>query len=85
MSNAWKILHRYRDQFACFNDDIQGTGCVVFAAINAALEVTKTPLDEIRFLVYGAGTAGCGIAEQIANGIAAENQTDVVKAYRQIT
>lgn len=85
MSNAWKILHRYRDQFACFNDDIQGTGCVVFAAINAALHVTKTPLDEVRFLVYGAGSAGCGIAEQIASGIAAEYQIDVEKAYGQIT
>ena len=85
MTNARKILDRYRDQFACFNDDIQGTGCVVFAAIAAALHITNIPLDQVCFLVYGAGSAGCGIAQQIANGIAAEYQTDVEKAYQQIT
>ena len=85
MTNARKILDRYRDEFACFNDDIQGTGCVVFAGINAALHIAKTPLDQVRFLIYGAGSAGCGIAQQIANGIAAEYQTDVEKACQQIT
>lgn len=39
----------------------------------------------MRFLIYGAGSAGCGIAQQIANGIAAEHQTDVQTAYQQIT
>jgi malate dehydrogenase (oxaloacetate-decarboxylating) len=58
---------------------------VVFAGINAALQITKTPLKEVRFLVYGAGSAGCGIAQQIANGIAAEYQTDIQNAYKQIT
>ena len=58
---------------------------MVFAAINAALHVTKTPLKDLRVLVYGAGSAGCGIAQQIVNGIAAEYECDAKEIYPQIT
>lgn len=42
------------------NDDIQGTGVVTLAAINAAAWVTKMDLPDLRMVVFGAGSAGAG-------------------------
>ncbi|WP_048203992.1 NAD-dependent malic enzyme [Methanobacterium formicicum] len=63
--NARCHLDRYQDSMCTFNDDIQGTGAVAMAALLNALKITGTPLSHHRVLVYGAGTAGCGIADQI--------------------
>lgn len=65
--NAQILLDKYRDVIPCFNDDIQGTGAVVTASLMAALKYTNRTLPESKILVYGAGTAGCGIAQQIVN------------------
>lgn len=62
---AHGILERYKDEFCTFNDDIQGTGAVCLAAILAGLKVSKTPLAEQRFVIFGAGAAGVGIADQV--------------------
>lgn len=43
-------------------DDIQGTGCVTQAAIKAAVCVTKEKITDQRIVIFGAGTAGTGIA-----------------------
>ncbi|MFK5633602.1 MULTISPECIES: NAD-dependent malic enzyme [unclassified Ornithinimicrobium] len=61
-ANAHRILHRYRDEVCSFNDDIQGTAAVVLAAILAAVDVTGIDLDDHRIVVFGAGSAGIGIA-----------------------
>jgi len=37
LPNARRILDKYTPQIACFNNDVQGTGCVTLAAIYAAL------------------------------------------------
>ncbi len=63
--NARYNLKRYRDQMCTFNDDIQGTGAVVMAAILNALKTTGTSLSDHRVLIYGGGTAGCGIADEM--------------------
>lgn len=63
--NAHRILERYRDEVCTFNDDIQGTAAVVLAATLAAVNVTGVDLDDHRIVVFGAGTAGIGIADQI--------------------
>ena len=63
--NATRIMKRYADQVCSFNDDIQGTAAVVLAATLAAVEVTATDLDEHRVVIFGAGSAGIGIAEMI--------------------
>ncbi|KRO04083.1 malate dehydrogenase [Levilactobacillus paucivorans] len=64
-SNAQVILDKYKDQFATFNDDIQGTGMVVLAGILGALNISKEDIKDQKFLTFGAGTAGMGIANQI--------------------
>lgn len=72
LPNARALLDRYRDKFAVFNDDIQGTGCVTLAAIMAGLHVADIKLSDVKVVIFGAGTAGCGIAEQIQAAIATE-------------
>ncbi|MBA3020905.1 NAD-dependent malic enzyme [Propionicimonas sp.] len=64
-ANAHRILNRYSDQISTFNDDIQGTAAVVLAAVLAAVRLTGTQLPQHRVLIYGAGTAGAGVADLI--------------------
>ncbi|AQY50796.1 malate dehydrogenase [Listeria weihenstephanensis] len=64
-ANASRILDTYRDQLCTFNDDIQGTGAMVVAAALATTRVSKLPLGEQRIVIFGAGTAGIGIADQL--------------------
>lgn len=66
-SNARRILEANRDKYRLFNDDVQGTGAIVMAALFSALKVTKQNFAEQRLVVYGAGTAGTGIADQICS------------------
>ncbi|KKI92237.1 malate dehydrogenase [Bacillus sp. SA1-12] len=68
-SNAPSILAKYRNKVCTFNDDIQGTGAVTLAAVLAALRVSQIPLREHRIIVFGAGTAGIGIADQIRDAM----------------
>ncbi|MEN2666488.1 NAD-dependent malic enzyme [Listeria aquatica] len=63
--NASVILERYKKQLTTFNDDIQGTGVMMAAATHAVSKVTQTKLANHRYLIFGAGTAGVGVAEQI--------------------
>ena len=65
-SNARRILVQNRDQYRIFNDDMQGTGAIVMAAVFSGLKVTKQTFAEQRLVVYGAGTAGTGMADQIS-------------------
>ncbi|EAE8620420.1 NAD-dependent malic enzyme [Listeria monocytogenes] len=65
-ANASRILHNYRDKICTFNDDIQGTGAMVVAAVLATIQVSKKPLSEQKIIIFGAGTAGIGIADQLS-------------------
>jgi malate dehydrogenase (oxaloacetate-decarboxylating) len=64
-SNARRILEQFRDKARIFNDDVQGTGAITLAAILAGLRVAGTRPSEQRVVIFGAGTAGVGIADQI--------------------
>jgi malate dehydrogenase (oxaloacetate-decarboxylating) len=64
-SNARRILNEYRGQARIFNDDMQGTGAITVAAILAGMRVAGTRPREQRVVIFGAGTAGVGIADQI--------------------
>jgi malate dehydrogenase (oxaloacetate-decarboxylating) len=63
--NARRILDAYGDKYRIFNDDMQGTGAITLAATLSAVKVTRVPMREQRLVVFGAGTAGVGIADQI--------------------
>jgi len=63
---AQKILNKYRDEFLCFNDDIQGTGATTLAGILGGLRAKgekPTALGDQRILIAGAGSAGVGVAQ----------------------
>ncbi len=62
-SHARSLLDHYRWQLPSFNDDIQGTSGVASAVVLAACRGLKRLLSDQRIVVFGAGTAGCGIAE----------------------
>ena len=63
--NAMPLLERYRDEICCFNDDIQGTAAVTLGTLIAASRAAGSQLSEQKIVFLGAGSAGCGIAEQI--------------------
>jgi malate dehydrogenase (oxaloacetate-decarboxylating) len=65
-------LDQYQDKICTFNDDIQGTGAVTMAAILNASRLTHTNLSDHRVLIFGAGTAGCGIADRICEWMTKE-------------
>lgn len=69
---------------ACFNDDVQGTGCVTLAAIMAGLHVSDQKLSDLRMVVFGAGSAGAGIADQVRDAIATEGDMSHEEAAKQI-
>ncbi|TFY58878.1 hypothetical protein EVG20_g7994, partial [Dentipellis fragilis] len=69
VTNAQRLLELYRDQHSIFNDDVQGTGAVTLAAVMSAIGVTKSRLADQRFVVYGAGSAGLGIAHQLRDAL----------------
>ncbi|HUI59261.1 MAG TPA: NAD-dependent malic enzyme, partial [Steroidobacteraceae bacterium] len=70
--NGRRILETYRDRICTFNDDMQGTGAITLAAAISAVRVCGTPLRNQRVVIFGAGTAGIGIAEQIRDAMVRE-------------
>ncbi|WP_255419960.1 MULTISPECIES: NAD-dependent malic enzyme [Acidaminococcus] len=63
--NAARLLDQYANQFAVYNDDIEGTGAVTLAAILGALKISGQKLTDQKFLCFGAGTSGMGIVRQV--------------------
>ncbi|KYD04165.1 NAD-dependent malic enzyme [Bacillus atrophaeus] len=80
--NAREILKRYKDKICTFNDDIQGTGAVSLAAVLSCAKASKMPLKEHRVVIFGAGTAGIGIAEQLREALVREG-VDEKESYRR--
>ena len=64
-ANAAKILQRYQERLPIFNDDIQGTGMIALAGVLGALKLSGQQLTDQKFLTFGAGTAGMGIAKML--------------------
>ncbi len=76
IQNARKILEKYRNYHCTFNDDMQGTGVVTLAALLAAVAATAKPMKEQRIIVFGAGTAGVGIADQLFNAMCRDGMSE---------
>jgi len=72
VANARRLLERYRDGRLTFNDDIQGTGAVNLAAVLAATRASGVPLASHRIVIFGMGTAGAGIADQLTAAMVAD-------------
>lgn len=75
-SHAYPLLERYRDALCSFNDDIQGTAAVAVAAIIAATQISGMPLKDHRIALLGAGSAGCGISEQLVKVMISQGLTE---------
>lgn len=69
------MLQKYRQALPSFNDDIQGTGAVVMASMTAGLKFSNRDLLDSVVLIYGAGSAGLGIADQITNHMISHGAT----------
>jgi malate dehydrogenase (oxaloacetate-decarboxylating) len=61
--HARPLLQRYRDELLTFNDDIQGTAAVALGAVLSAVNVTGKNLKEQQIVMFGAGSAGIGVAD----------------------
>ena len=81
--NAMPLLRRYRDEVCCFNDDIQGTASVTVGTLLAACRQKGKKLSEQKVVFVGAGSAGCGIAEQVMIQMVAEGLSEE-QAKKQI-
>ncbi len=75
-TNATPLLEKYRDELCCFNDDIQGTAAVTVGTLLAASKNLGQKLRDQRIVFLGAGSAGCGIAEQIIAQMKREGLSD---------
>ncbi len=74
--NGRRILEKYRDRICTFNDDMQGTGAITLAAAISAVRVCGTPLRNQRVVIFGSGTAGIGIADQIRDAMVREGLSE---------
>jgi malate dehydrogenase (oxaloacetate-decarboxylating) len=82
-SNGRRILEKYRDRICTFNDDMQGTGAIVLAAALSATRVAGTRMRDQRIVIFGAGTAGVGIADQLRDAMVRDG-LDRDTATRQV-
>nr|AIT70145.1 malic enzyme [Gloiopeltis furcata] len=75
---AATLLKRYRHKHApVFNDDIQSTGCIAVASVLSSLRARGLEPSDIaheKIVCAGAGSAGLGVCEAIAQAIEAEGQ-----------
>jgi len=81
--NGRRILGKYRDRICTFNDDMQGTGAITLAAAISAVRICGTPLRNQRVVIFGAGTAGVGVADQIRDAMVREglSKEDAAKHF----
>jgi malate dehydrogenase (oxaloacetate-decarboxylating) len=70
--NGRRVLEKYRNRICTFNDDMQGTGAITLAAAVSAVRVCGSPMRNQRVVIFGAGTAGLGIADQIRDAMKRE-------------
>lgn len=80
--NGRRILENYRDRVCAFNDDMQGTGAIALAAAISAVRACGTSLRKQRVVIFGAGTAGMGVADQLADEMRREGMTKEEAASR---
>ena len=80
--NGRRILEKYRQRICTFSDDMQGTGAITLAAIISSIRVCGTPLRQQRVVIFGAGTAGIGVAGQIRDAMVRDGLSKAEAARR---
>jgi malate dehydrogenase (oxaloacetate-decarboxylating) len=81
-ANARRVLDTHRQVVPSFNDDIQGTSGVACAAVLAGLRGLGKRLQDSPVVIFGAGTAGCGIAERLLRLLRREGLGEAEAAAR---
>jgi malate dehydrogenase (oxaloacetate-decarboxylating) len=73
---AFTLLERYRERILSFNDDIQGTGATTLSALMTAMQIKGERFRDQRFVIFGMGQAGSGIAANLRNALREEGVPD---------
>ena len=73
--DAVHLLHRYRDKYCVYNDDVQGTAGIVLAGMINAAKIKGTKLSDEKYLFLGAGSAGIGLADLLCSAMVQEGLT----------
>ena len=68
-SKAVPLLHKYRNKFRCFNDDMQGTGAVTVGALLSAARIADVPISDLRVVCCGGGSAGQGVSASVIDAM----------------
>ena len=74
--HARPILQKYRDQLLTFNDDIQGTSAVALGAVLGAVKVTGKGIEGQHIVMFGAGSAGIGVADGLREAMKGEGLSE---------
>jgi len=82
--NAFRLLQTHKNRFNTFNDDIQGTASVALAGIYTACRITETKISDHRFVMFGAGSAGLGIAGLICTAMVEDDGIAMEEARKHI-
>jgi malate dehydrogenase (oxaloacetate-decarboxylating) len=76
------ILNKYRQDYCCFNDDIQGTAAVALGTLLSACRLANKKLSQMNVTFVGGGSAGCGIAEMLIQQMVHEGLDDAAARSR---
>ncbi|CAL5380891.1 unnamed protein product [Camellia sinensis] len=72
MKWAFERLQRYQKRFCMFNDGVQGTASVALAGLLGTIRVLGRPLTDFvnqKIVVVGAGSAGLGVFNMVAQAV----------------
>jgi len=83
-ANGYSILSNYQDKLPVWDDDIQGTGMVTLATVRSALLAAKQDLKDAKIVIFGAGSAGMGIANQLVENMIATDGVSAEEAHSNV-